>query len=79
MSEVMIQLGAFVNPANFSAGALASMGPIIDFRKGQYTLKLLGGFRTAQDARNALPRVKSSGFSGAFLVEMKNGQVSALR
>ena len=61
VSEVMIQLGAYVNPSNFSPGALLSVGPIIDFRKGQFTLKLLGGFRTAQDARNALPIQKGKG------------------
>ncbi len=71
--DFMIQLGAYRNPASFNPGAVASMGPIIDFRKNDLTLKLLSGFRTVQEARNSLPQVQRSGFPGAFVVENRNG------
>ena len=74
----LIQLGAYRNPGSFNPGIVASMGPIIDFRKNDLTLKLLSGFMTAQEARNMLPRVRSAGFPSAFVVEMRNGGVSAV-
>ena len=77
--DFLIQLGAYTNPASFNPGAVASMGPIVDFRKNQFILKLLSGFRTEQEARSMLPRVQRSGFPDAFLVEVVDGKINRLR
>ena len=77
--DFLIQLGAYSNPASFNPGAVAGMGPIVDFRKNQFILKLLSGFRTEQEARNMLPRVRRSGFPDAFIVEVVDGKINRLR
>ncbi|MBP9873169.1 MAG: SPOR domain-containing protein, partial [Haliscomenobacter sp.] len=69
----LIQLGAYSNPANFNGSRVSLVGPIVDRKKGTLTLKLIGGFNTLQDARNALPQARQAGFAGAFVVEDRNG------
>ena len=71
--QYLIQLGAYSNPANFNGSRVSLIGPIVDRKKGTLTLKLIGGFNTLQDARNALPQARQAGFAGAFVVEDRNG------
>lgn len=73
VGNFMIQLGAYSNPANFNASRVNIMGPIVDRKRGNLTLKLISGYRTIDEARRALPQAQQSGFPGAFIVEDRNG------
>lgn len=72
--QIMIQLGAYSNPAYFDGSRVALIGPVVDRKKGTLTIKLITGFFTIEEARQKLPAVRAAGFSGAFIVQERNGE-----
>lgn len=74
-SAFMIQLAALRDPRNFDDSKVRSLGTIIDWPKGQFTAKLLTGYTTIDQARNALGRARSAGFKDAFIVVEEGGQL----
>ncbi len=67
-----IQLGAYRDPQNFDGSKVNQLGVVTERKKGNLTIKMLSGFTTEQAARGMLPRVKSAGFPGAFVVKSPN-------
>lgn len=79
VSNYKIQLGAFINPARFNAEKVMHLGVIEDRIKNKYTLKLLAGYETEEEAKSILAEVKRSGFADAFVVKDENGQLIKVR
>ncbi len=71
-----VQLAAYRDPSKyFDERKVEGLGFVEQHRKGQLTVMLLSGYRTEQEARNALTKAKRAGFSTAFLVYDRNGQL----
>ncbi len=68
--QFFIQLGAVkMNDlqANEAYKSLLDLGEISTKQRGEYYLKLLGGFSSKEEAREVLKQVKARGFKDAFL------------
>ncbi|MEO0340965.1 MAG: SPOR domain-containing protein, partial [Bacteroidota bacterium] len=73
-----IQLAALRNTRWFDGSAISNLGTIEDRKRGDLTIKLLGGFQTQSAAQQALTTVKANGFPTAFIVYDNNGQLQRL-
>lgn len=71
-----VQLAAYKDPSKyFKESKVAGIGFVEQRRKGQLTIMLLSGYRTEQEARNALSKARRAGFTTAFLVYDQNGRL----
>ena len=68
--QFFIQLGAIKsNSSNVDEAykSLLDLGEISTKQRGEYYLKLLGGFSTKEEAKEVLKQVKERGFKDAFV------------
>lgn len=64
-----VQLAAYRDVRNFDESKAGSIGTVEERKKGQLTVKYLGGYATFSEANQALSRAKSAGFPDAYVVE----------
>ncbi|MEM0993457.1 MAG: SPOR domain-containing protein, partial [Bacteroidota bacterium] len=79
LSGYKVQLAAYRNPQYFDDSKVRDLGYIEQMQKGQFTIMLLSGFSTAQEAKIAMQRAKSAGFSSAFVVLEENGEIKRVK
>jgi hypothetical protein len=70
-----VQLGAYRDTRNFNDSRISNLGYIEDRMKGNLTIKLLAGFDTVEEARNALRQARNAGFTTAFIVMEESGEL----
>ncbi|MFT5999789.1 MAG: hypothetical protein ACI81P_002247 [Neolewinella sp.] len=70
-----VQLGAFGKPENFDRNKAGQLGTVETSMRGTLTLFMIGNLNSLQEARSVQARAKSSGYSGAFVLESVNGQL----
>ena len=75
----MVRLGAYRNPQNFDRNSVSQYGYVEQRRSGPYTIMLLSGFRTLNEARSAQSMVRSVGYSDAFVVIDNAGRLERVR
>lgn len=75
-SRYGIRLGAFRNPQSFDRDRdkFVSIGIVDSYEKGPFTIILLTGYDTLDMANRALRKVKTKGYSEAYVVEEVNGE-----
>ncbi|MEM9887898.1 MAG: carboxypeptidase regulatory-like domain-containing protein [Bacteroidota bacterium] len=79
LSGYKVQLAAYRNPQYFDESKVRDLGYVEQMQKGQFTVMLLSGFATAQEAKIAMQRAKSAGFSSAFVVLEENGEIRRVK
>lgn len=74
--QYVVRLAAYSNPKKyFDPQKVADIGIISEQYKGQFTIKLLTGYRTLKDAQRALVKAKNRGFNDAYIAKDINGEL----
>ena len=74
-----IQLLALKDVSNFDRSKVESLGEVQVWPKGEYKAVLLTGYDSRSSAEVVLRRAKALGYSGAYLVEVVNGEIQKAR
>lgn len=74
-----VQLAAYRNPQNFDAKKVNDLGIVEQMRKGDLTVMFVSGFSTIQEAKRAMERARSLGFTSAFVVMEENGELKRVK
>lgn len=70
-----VQIGAFGKPQNFDRNKAAQLGTVETTSRGALTLFMIGNLYSLDEARRVQASAKAMGYSGAFVLEMVNGQL----
>ena len=79
LKGIMIRLAAFTNMAYFDKGMVDDLGTLTYVPKGNFTIVLLRGYPTIDDALIALRKVKVRGYPEAHLVDYQNGEMTKIK
>jgi cell division septation protein DedD len=74
-SQYFIRLASYKDTRWFDASKVKGLGTLEQRKKGEYTIMLLSGLGSLDDARKTLSKVKNSGFTDAQLVQDVNGEL----
>ncbi len=74
-NEFMVRLAAYKKPQFFKASKVSDLGVIEQRKSGDFTIMYIAGFSTVDAAEKARKKAASSGFSGAYVVENKDGDL----
>ncbi len=69
----MVRLASYLNPEFFKSEMVAELGEVHMMKKDEWTVAVLRGFSTKEDAQAACEQAKTAGFRSAHLVEFING------
>ncbi|MEM8908177.1 MAG: SPOR domain-containing protein [Bacteroidota bacterium] len=78
-SGYKVRLAAYKNLNFFNRKAVEKIGTIEQRSKGEFTIMLLSGFASLEEAQRAQRSAVSSGFNGAHIVVEENGQLKKVR
>ena len=79
LKGTMIRLAAYSNLDYFDKGTVDDLGTLTYVAKGKFTIVLLRGYSTNDDALIALRKAKVRGFPEAHLVDFQNGEMTKVR
>ena len=79
LKGIMVRLAAYSNMAYFDKGMVDDLGTLTYVPKGDFTVVLLRGYSTTDDALIALRKVKVRGFTDAHLVEYDMGEMKKIK
>ena len=71
--EYKVQLASFLKPGGFNTKDIDQYGPLESYRQGDWTIMLIGGFKTAKDAERVRDLVIAKGYKDAAVVVDKGG------
>lgn len=75
----VVRLAAYSNPKKyFNREKVSDIGSIAEQYKGQFTIILLTGYTTIDQAARALSLAKSRGFNDAYIAEDVNGELKKI-
>ncbi len=69
MSNYHVRLETLSKPENFDASKVEKIAQVTTMKSGNFTIFLLSGFKTLEDAREAKDAAIIAGHKGAFVVE----------
>jgi len=64
----MVRLASYLNAEMFDGSVIDELGEITSVRKDEWTIMLLHGFKTIDDAKRAAEKVRKLGFQAAYAV-----------
>lgn len=68
-----VRLASYTDPLWFDASSVKDIGEIEQWTKGSFTIFILSGYSTFDEANRALIKAVNRGYSDAHLVEDRNG------
>jgi cell division septation protein DedD len=71
--EYKVRLASYLKPGGFNTKDIDQYGPLESYRQGEWTILLIGGFKTAKDAEKVRDLVIAQGFKDAAVVVDKGG------
>jgi len=72
-SNFKVKLASYLDPLQFNVENVLDLGQIEQWTKGKWTIFILGGFETIDEAKKARISAANRGFADAELVEDDNG------
>ncbi|MCP3932215.1 MAG: hypothetical protein GY705_24350 [Bacteroidetes bacterium] len=78
-STYMVRLASYTNTRWFDDTNVRGLGVIEERRKGQWTIMLLGGYSSLQDAQRAMQYAKAAGFKEAHVVTEVSGELKKVK
>jgi len=72
-SEYKVRVASYLKPGGFNPNGIDKLGQLESYRKGDWTIMMIGGFKNLNDAQKAKDIVVSKGFSDAAVVVDRNG------
>lgn len=71
--DYKVQLVSYLHPGGFNTSDIDQYGPLESYRKGEWTIMLIGGFKTKADAQRVKDIAVSKGFQDATVVMDQDG------
>lgn len=71
--DFKVRVASYLHPGTFNPDGIDKLGTLESYRKGEWTIMMIGGFRTLDEARRAKNIVVSKGFTDASIVMEKDG------
>lgn len=78
-SSYKVKLASYLDPLKFQVDNVLDLGRLEQWTKGQWTIFILGGFETIDEARQARIKAINRGFVDAELVEDDRGILSRVK
>lgn len=72
-AKYKVRLATYADPGNFNPSGITGLGEIQSYTNNAYTIMLLGGFGSREDAEQARMIANANGFPDAYVVIDKNG------
>ncbi len=71
--EYKVRLASYLKPGGFNTKDIDQYGPLESYRKGDWTIMLIGGFKTLNEAKRVQKEVVAKGYKDAMIVADKGG------
>lgn len=71
--EYKVRLASFLKPGGFNTKDIDQYGPLESYRQGDWTIMLIGGFKTSKDAGRVRDLVIAKGYKDARVVIDRGG------
>ncbi len=72
-SQYKVKLGAYNDPLQFNVEAIKDVGRLEQWTKGDWTIFVIGGFQSLEDAKKAQIKARNRGWADAELVVDESG------
>lgn len=74
-----VRLASYLHPGGFNTKDIDMYGPLESYRKGEWTIMLIGGFSTETDARAVRDKVVAKGYPDAAVVVDRDGLLEEVK
>lgn len=74
-----VQLGAFSKPENFDRNKAGQLGALETTMRGNLTVFVIGGINSLEAARSVQSRAQTMGYTGAFVLQNVNGNLTKIK
>lgn len=71
--EYKVRLASYLKPGGFNTKDIDQYGTLESYRKGEWTILMIGGFKTEQDAIRVKEEVVKKGYNDAAVVVVRDG------
>ena len=78
MVEYKVRVASYLHPGTFNPDGIDQLGTLESYRKGEWTIMMIGGFKTINEAKRAKEIVMSKGFNDAAIVVDKDGIIETV-
>ncbi len=78
-SSYKVKLASYLDPMKFQVDNVLDLGRLEQWTKGKWTIFILGGYETIEDAKKARIKAMNRGFVDAELVEDNRGILSRVK
>jgi len=72
-AEYKVRLASFLKPGGFNTSDIDQYGPLESYRQGEWTIMLIGGFKTEKEAAHVRDLVIAKGYKDAVVVVDRGG------
>lgn len=71
--EYKVRLVSYLKPGGFNTKDIDQYGTLESYRKGEWTILMIGGFKTEKDAIHVKDEVVKKGYNDAIVVTVRDG------
>lgn len=77
--EYKVRIASYLQPGGFNPDGVDNLGTLESYRKGEWTIMMIGGFRTFKEAEEARKVVVSKGFTDAAVIIDRDGILEVVK
>ena len=71
--DFKVRLASYLKPGGFNTSDVDQYGPLESYRKGEWTIMMIGGFKTQKEATKVRDLVIAKGYTDAAVVVDRGG------
>ena len=76
--DFKVRVASYLQPGSFNPEGIDQLGTLESYRRGEWTIMMIGGFTNLAEARRAKNIVVSKGFNDAAVVVDKEGIIETV-
>ena len=76
--DFKVRVASYLHPGSFNPEGIDNLGRLESYRKGEWTIMMIGGFNNIEEARRAKNVVTSKGFTDAAIVVDRDGIIETV-
>lgn len=76
--DFKVRVASYLHPGSFNPEGIDKLGRLESYRKGEWTIMMIGGFENIEEARRAKNVVTSKGFTDAAIVVDRDGIIETI-
>ncbi len=77
--DYKVRIASYLHPGDFNTAGIDNLGTLESYRKGEWTIMMLGGFTSLEAATKAKNIVISKGFNDAAVIMVKDGILETIQ